>query len=150
MLSAGLVGFVGLIIVLSLVLPASLGGTDLGIGSSEDISTTGKEVEPQRDVLIEDGQRHMDYLTYPPTSGWYYGLDQEDMKWGVHSQPLDDELQVSYLRYGGVFIQYNCPETCPDLAAKLQTIASKYEEGVILAPYNTMNSTISLTSWLCK
>jgi hypothetical protein len=142
------VGFIGLIIVLSLILPASPGGSAFSTGPDQDTLTTGKEMNAQADLLIEKGQHHMDYSTYPPTSGWYYRLDQEDITWGLYSEPIDNELQVSYLRYGGVLIQYNCNDNCLDLVEKLQGIASRYEEGVILAPYNTMNSTIALTGLL--
>ena len=70
------------------------------------------------------------YNTRPPTSGPH--LDSL-ARWGIHLQPIADELQVHNLEDGGVVVQYNCRD-CDDLIRKLETVVSRYPEKVILAP----------------
>jgi hypothetical protein len=60
--------------------------------------------------------------------------------------PVPPELQVHNLEHGGVLIQYNCPELCPDLVAKLEAVA-KTREFVLVAPYPLMSTRIALTAW---
>ncbi|MBF8267288.1 MAG: hypothetical protein HW388_796 [Dehalococcoidia bacterium] len=93
------------------------------------------------------GQDHLLYNTTPPTSGWRYDIPLEDISWGVQEEPLEDEVQVSYLERGGIMVQYSCPEVCPDLVQQLEQVVISYPEGVALAPYPNMDSTIALTAW---
>ena len=86
---------------------------------------------------------HIPYNTRPPTSGPH--LDAL-ARWGVHAQPIPDELQVHNLEDGGVVVQYNCRE-CQELIAKLEAIVRRYPDKVILAPYPTMEARIALTAW---
>ena len=60
------------------------------------------------------------YNTRPPTSGPH--LDSL-ARWGIHLQPIADELQVHNLEDGGVLVQYNCRD-CDDLIRKLETRCS--------------------------
>ncbi len=83
------------------------------------------------------------YNTRPPTSGPH--LDSL-ARWGIHTQPIPDELQVHNLEDGGVLVQYNCQE-CDELVAKLRAIVSRYPDRVILAPYPHMDTRIALTAW---
>ena len=85
---------------------------------------------------------HVPYNSDPPTSGPHLPYIAP---WGVHTRPIDRELQVHNLEDGGVVVQYNCE--CPDLVAKLKTIVDKYDKQVILAPYPGMQHKIALTAW---
>ncbi len=86
---------------------------------------------------------HQPYNTRPPTSG----LHLESLaRWGIHSQPIPDELQVHNLEDGGVLVQYRCRD-CDELVAKLRAIVSRYPDRVILAPYPHMDTRIALTAW---
>jgi hypothetical protein len=67
--------------------------------------------------------------------------------WGVHYQPIPDELQVHNLEDKGVVIQYSCSSECPDLARKLEAIVKRYKEYVVLAPRAGMDKRIALTAW---
>lgn len=67
-------------------------------------------------------------------------------RWGIHTQPIPDELQVHNLEDGGVLVQYNCRD-CDDLIAELKAIVSRYPDKVILAPYPQMDTRIALTAW---
>jgi hypothetical protein len=84
------------------------------------------------------------YNTYPPTSGPHLG---SLAGWGVHDAPIPNELQVHNLEDGGVLVQYNCLDGCPDLVTELSGIVGRYSEGVILAPYPDMDTRIALTAW---
>ncbi len=67
--------------------------------------------------------------------------------WGIHTTPIPKELQVHNLEDGGVLVQYNCPQACPELVEKLRSIVIGYEHQVILAPYPGMNRRIAVTAW---
>ena len=84
------------------------------------------------------------YNSEPPTSGPHLPYIAP---WGIHTEPIPRQLQVHNLEDGGVMVQYNCPDGCPDLVAKLKTIVSGYERQVILAPYPGMKTKIALTAW---
>ncbi|HYU32912.1 MAG TPA: DUF3105 domain-containing protein [Thermoanaerobaculia bacterium] len=79
----------------------------------------------------------------PPTSG--EGLPWL-ADWGIHRLPVPPELQVHNLEHGGVALQYNCPESCPDLEAKLEEIA-RTRDLVLVAPYPLMKPGLVLTAW---
>jgi hypothetical protein len=84
------------------------------------------------------------YNTSPPTSGPHYTTIAP---WGIHAEPIPNELQVHNLEDGGVMVQYNCPDGCPDLVEQLSSVVERYDEMVILAPYPDMDSRIALTAW---
>lgn len=86
---------------------------------------------------------HTPYNTRPPTSGPHL---PSVARWGIHTQPIPDELQVHNLEDGGVLVQYNCRD-CDDLIAELKAIVSRYPDKVILAPYPQMDTRIALTAW---
>lgn len=94
--------------------------------------------------IVESQTGQFTYNTIPPTSGPHLG---SLARWGVHDEPIPNELQVHNLEDGGVLVQYNCAEGCPDLVAQLQEIVESYDEGVILAPYPGMETRVALTSW---
>jgi len=87
---------------------------------------------------------HPPYNSDPPTSGWHMGYLAP---WGIHTEPIPKELQVHNLEDGGVLVQYNCPQGCPDLVDKLRAIIARYDRHVILAPYPGMDKRIALTAW---
>ena len=100
----------------------------------------------------DQGNRHIQtlnetippYNSEPPTSGPHLPYVAP---WGIHTEPIPRQLQVHNLEDGGVMVQYNCPDACPDLVAKLKAIVSGYDHQVILAPYPGMKTRIALTAW---
>src|SRR5262249_59233582 len=68
------------------------------------------------------------YNSTPPTSGPHLPYIAS---WGIYTEPIPDQLQVHNLEDGGVLVQYNCPDGCPDLVAKLQGIVSGYHHQLI-------------------
>ncbi len=84
------------------------------------------------------------YNTRPPTSGSHFsGL----ARWGVHSEPIVDELAVHNLEDGGVLVQYDCPDGCDALIGQLVGVMDNYDSQVIIAPYPDMETRIALTAW---
>jgi hypothetical protein len=102
------------------------------------------------EVLAFEGQQHIlypetaTYETRPPTSGPHY---PQLARWGIHDEPIANELQVHNLEDGGVMVQYNCPTGCEELVTQLESVVSRYHENVILAPYPDMEARIALTAW---
>ncbi len=93
---------------------------------------------------ILQGIPHVPYNSNPPTSGPHVG---NIANWGVHFQPIPDELQVHNLEDRGVVIQYSCRPDCPDLIEKLAGIVKRYSDYVVLAPRPGMDKRIVLTAW---
>ncbi|HEV2123439.1 MAG TPA: DUF3105 domain-containing protein [Chloroflexota bacterium] len=95
---------------------------------------------------IERTQGHPPYNSTPPTSGWHYG--DAVAPWGVSREPIANEVQVHNLEHGGILIQYDCPEGCPDIVSRLETIVRSYPSKVLLAPYPDIpNHRIAVTAW---
>ena len=84
------------------------------------------------------------YNSDPPTSGPHL---PHIAPWGIHTESIPRQLQVHNLEDGGVTVQYNCPDGCPDLVAKLKAVVSGFEHQVILAPYPAMKTRFALTAW---
>ncbi len=96
------------------------------------------------DHLGSAEEKHIPYNSSPPTSGPHLPYIAQ---WGTHTEPIVNELQVHNLEDGGVLVQYNCPQGCPDLVASLKAIVLRYPTQVILAPYPGMDGRIALTAW---
>lgn len=105
----------------------------------------GEHVASQGNAHIQESQMgQFTYSTYPPTSGPHLG---SLAPWGVHTQPIPEELQVHNLEDGGVIVHYNCHDGCPELVAQLTDIVWRYDSAVILEPYPNMDTRIALTAW---
>ncbi|HUE75469.1 MAG TPA: DUF3105 domain-containing protein [Chloroflexota bacterium] len=104
----------------------------------------GRQMPDQgRDHIAVD-QIHPEYNSSPPTSGWHYANWE---RWGVHTDPIPDGLQIHNLEHGGIMVQYNCSDGCPELVAQLKGVVDRYRTKVILAPYPDMDTRIALTAW---
>jgi hypothetical protein len=89
-------------------------------------------------------ERTIEYNSEPPTSGPHFPYIAP---WGIHTEPIQKELQVHNLEDGGVMVQYHCPAGCPELVDKLKAVVNRYAEQVILAPYPGLKHRIALTAW---
>jgi hypothetical protein len=106
---------------------------------------------------------HVPYNSDPPTSGPHVAFIT---KWKIYKVPVPKEIQVHNLEDGGVIIQYNCPQPCDEMVAKLEALVTQYYEKavkeqlrsidpgrppkyerLILAPYPGMDAKIALTAW---
>lgn len=93
--------------------------------------------------LASRSDPHPPYSSLPPTSGPHMG---SRARWGIHKEPIPDEVQVHNLEDAGVMVQYNC-EDCGILIRRLESIVGRYDEHVILAPYPRLDRKIALTAW---
>ena len=118
-----------------------------GISETNGDATTGGPGLAVSVLEPEDLDNHLSphrpYNTSPPTSG---PLLYDLADWGVHEVPVPLALQVRNLEQGGVAVQYNCPEPCPDLVARLGDLVYQRER-VLVAPYPWMEARIALTAW---
>ena len=83
------------------------------------------------------------YNSTPPTSGPHL---VQLAGWGIHTEPIPNEMQVHNLEDGGVMVQYSCSD-CDELVAQLEDVVQRYHERVILAPYPALDDLIALTAW---
>jgi hypothetical protein len=92
---------------------------------------------------VAEGTTVTDYNSDPPTSGPHWARTAD---WGIHDEPIPNELQVHNLEHGGIVIQYN--ETVPeDQIEQLRQIANQCNVKLILAPRPGMESPIAVTAW---
>jgi len=108
----------------------------------------GRPIEDQGHALIAPGTSHPAYNSAPPTSGWHYTLPAS---WGIHTQPLQDEIQLRNLAAGGVLVQYQ-PDLSSDTLKQLLELTKEVRGNtrycrLILAPYEGLASPIVLTAW---
>ena len=96
------------------------------------------------------GEKHDSYNSKPATSGWHYDIPLAPARWGIHDEPLEDEILIHNLEHGYVNVHYDCPDGCGDLVASLSALV---EEGtargakMLMAPYPDMDTRIALTAW---
>ncbi len=133
------IGIVAGLLIIALFLPT---GLDLNFGSGSS-GGPGQSVKILGRDHINVGQIHPPYNSTPPTSGWHY---EDPAPWGASTVPIPDEVQIHNLEHGGIMIQYNCPEGCPEIVQKLTDISSGYKH-TIVAPYPSMDAKIALTAW---
>ncbi|OME78720.1 hypothetical protein BK120_23600 [Paenibacillus sp. FSL A5-0031] len=86
---------------------------------------------------------HDQYNSDPPTSGQHVTYSAP---WGIHKEPLDNEVLVHNLEDGGIVIYYN-KQIDEITISNLETIVEKYPESVIVNPYPEMKNAITLTAW---
>ena len=136
-------GAIALLVVAAVALAFGPLSSLLGAGTAR---AQGTQYPNQGQEHISPSQQHVAYNSNPPTSGPHYA---EPAPWGIKDQPLPDEQLVHNLEHGGIVIEYNCPDGCPDLVAQLRDLASGYRSKVILAPRPNpdVKCRITLTAW---
>jgi hypothetical protein len=82
--------------------------------------------------LTDVSQAHEPYNSTPGSSGPHVG---QLASWGVHEDPIPEELFIHNLEDGGVVITYDCPEGCDDLKADLTEFVEDEGGRVVLTPY---------------
>ena len=92
---------------------------------------------------IAIGASHTAYNSNPPTSGPHYA---QPAKWGVYRYELPDEQLVHNLEHGGIWISYN-QTVASDTVDKLEALAQKYPDKIIVEPRAKDDSPIALASW---
>ena len=113
-------------------------------------SQPGTSVPDLGNLHIPQGTRSpIAYNTTPPTSGPHY---DPLARWGVHTEPIPDELQVHNLEDGGVCssnigAMSRAQQLVEQLTAAGQPYLSSPHPYVILAPYPEMETRIALTAW---
>src|SRR5579884_3420023 len=134
-------GAIALLVVVGalLALPAIMGSTSAAQAQGTQYPEQGRD-------HINPGTAHAPYSTNPPTSGPHW---PDPANWGIYDSPVPDEALVHSMEHGGVIIEYNCPDGCPDLVAQLKSVAQEYKSKVILAPRPNKDVPyrITLTAW---
>lgn len=84
----------------------------------------------------------VEYGTNPPTSGDHW---PEPASWGAYREPLPDEQLVHNLEHGGIWISYTGVDV--STLRKLESLAGRYPEAVILTPRPENDLMIAVASW---
>jgi hypothetical protein len=145
---------VALLFIGSLLVP---GGSGRATSENDNLNTGGP-----LPILDDQGRGHINvgesggpYLTIPAASGSHYDVTPPSeqlpfgtpVNWGVYPIPLGDEVQIHNLEHGGVILNYDCPDGCPELVEQLQSVIPGVGAQFILAPYPDMPTRIAITSW---
>jgi hypothetical protein len=106
-------------------------------------SEPGEEVAVLNSSHVDQSASVTDYNSDPPTSGNHWG---STANWGVHEEPVPNELQVHNLEHGGIVIQYN--STVPaDQVEVLRQITNQCNVKLLLAPRPEMTTPVAVTAW---
>lgn len=134
-------GVIALLVVLGIALAA--GPLTARLNQS---AALGQQFPEQSRDHINPGQTHAAYTSNPPTSGPHY---PSALRWGTFDTPQADEFLVHNLEHGGIVINYNCPDGCPDVVQQLKDFMTSYKSKVILAPRPdpTVPWRITMTAW---
>jgi len=128
--------------------PDEVGRVDAQLIEEVGDNLPGRAVPDQGHAIITPGQTHGQYNSTPPTSGWHYTVPA---RWGAHSEPIPDEIQLRNLAAGGIMIQYDPAlddQTRQRLAGMLRSLREQLGYcRLILAPYPGLDSPIVLTAW---
>ena len=89
------------------------------------------------------------YASYPPTSGTHAAAPTT---WGLHTEPVADEVAVHNLEHGGVVVSQN--NISADDLGKIRALLTSYpkdqygEVKLLIRPYDKVPSgTFTLTAW---
>jgi len=91
------------------------------------------------------------YEYNPPSSGPHY---PSPANWGIYPQALPPGTWVHNLEHGGIVLLYQCPSSCADVQAQLQTVYSQlpqeqqfHERKVVLTPYANLDHLLRIQAW---
>lgn len=102
----------------------------------------GRSIPSQGQAHIAAGAAHQEYNSNPPTSGWHYA---QPANWGVYQKELPDEQIIHNLEHGGIWISYK--DVDADTLSKIEDIAKRYPNKLIVTPRTKNDSAIALVSW---
>jgi hypothetical protein len=95
---------------------------------------------------IADTATGSNYSSDPPTSGPHWTRTDT---WGVHTEPVPNELQIHNLEHGGIVIQYNS-SVSEDEINQLEQVIAQCNVKLLLAPRPDMQQRIAVTAWTYK
>ena len=142
-------GTIALALILGLVIPsvANIASPSSGADNTGNAPSVGTRAAIQEANLIDPGAEHEPYLALPPTSGARYAIGAA---WGVHENPVADELILRNLEQGGVAVNHNLTDE-----AQREELLTFFEEQqgiapgcLILRPYPDLApGGVVLTAW---
>jgi hypothetical protein len=110
------------------------GPSEINGNPIETLSTSGGGLHTNEDVSYESA---------PPVSGEHRNGAPGC---GTYGQQLEDELQVHALEHGAVGIQF-APDLAPEEIKSIEELVGTYEKDVFSAPYEGMQTPVTVTSW---
>ena len=117
-------GIVVGVIALAFIVSLFIGSIPLGnIGRSAP-DGPGIRIDDQGAPHVVPGVDHASYNSIPATSGWHYAQPLAPVRWGIHDEPLIDEVLLHNMEHGYVIVHYNCPDGCDELVTQLTGIVN--------------------------
>lgn len=133
---------IGAVAVLILIKSSSSNQQSTLSPQETNLTPQGEKIPIQGREHIGIGGSHPPYNSNPPTSGWHY---EKPAAWGFYDNPLPDEQIVHNLEHGGIWISYK--DINEQTKQKLQQLAQKYNQAVIITPRPKNDTPIALASW---
>jgi hypothetical protein len=85
----------------------------------------------------------IDYPDKPPAGGPHRGCWTT---WGVHADPVADDVWVHNLEHGGLVLLYNCADACTADVNLLEGFVATHPR-TLLTPYPEMPRRFAIVSW---
>jgi len=107
-----------------------------------ELTRPGQILSSQGQQHIQTDATHEAYNSNPPTSGSH---NAQPANWGIYQSELLDENLIHNLEHGGIWISYNDIDS--DTKTKIENLAKKYPNKMIVTPRSKNDSKIALASW---
>lgn len=119
-----------------------------GVWSSKFLQKKAELTRPG-EILSSQGQKHIqtdadheEYNSNPPTSGSH---NAQPANWAIYQSELPDENLIHNLEHGGIWISYNNIDD--DTKTKIEDLAKRYPNKMIVTPRSKNDSKIAIASW---
>jgi len=108
-------------------------------------SQIGQEIPIEGRTHVPEGTKVNYHNSNPPTSGDHWPTPAN---WGLYTEPLPDERLVHNLEHGGIWISYKDIKGIDEKTGKkLQAIAEKYPQAVIITERPKNDTKFAIASW---
>ncbi len=130
-----------LIVFITAILIAGVWSSKL-LQKKAELTRPGEVFSSQGQQHIQTGATHEEYNSNPPTSGPHNG---QPANWGIYQSELPDENLIHNLEHGGIWISYNNIDN--DTKTKIEDLAKRYPNKMIVTPRSKNDSKIAIASW---
>ena len=145
------IGGIAVVAAVAIVIALAVGGGDEGGDARAALEAAGCTLEATpalegvHSVTTPDGTSEA-WKTDPPTSGPHY---QVPAVWGTYDDPVNQAQLVHNLEHGGIAVQYGS-DVPAQTVAELKGFVQENSRGTVLAPYESLGTSVSLGAWVTE